>query len=360
MGEGGDASRYANVNPYTDTAEGAATGAQSQFMGYASNALTNFNQALGNVPSITGMMVNPGQYGNFDLSQLSSAENMLGGAYDKAVQNLSAQNMVGQLGQIAPFLQSLSGPGSDYINNTVAQALQAGTQGLQGAMQQLASGGNVWSGAGAAAASEAMINPMLAAQQNIFNTANQNYMGLLQQGMGQLGQGNRMLGNLGLQQAMGQADIAGLGLQAQQAGQGLQQNAALANQQTGLQAQMANQSAALDQAGLLANIFGQNVGGATSALGVMGNLGQRETVYQPTWWERVGSDLVGGLFDLGGAALGFGGGGDGGLFSNLFGGGDLFSGGDNYGGLNRWNPNVSKVRRSGYSYYDVNPNLFEW
>jgi len=360
MGEGGDASRYTNVNPYTETAEGAATGAQSQFMDWGQNALTNFNQALGNVPSITGMMVNPGQYGNFDLSQLSSAENMLGGAYDKAVQNLSAQNMVGQLGEIAPFLQSLSGPGSDYINNALAQAQRAGTQGLQGAMQQLAGGGNVWSGAGAAAASEAMINPMLAAQQNIFNTANQNYMGLLQQGMGQLGQGNRLLGNLGLQQAMGQADIAGLGLQAQQAGQGLQQNAALANQQTGLQAQMANQSAALDQANLLANIFGQNVGGATSALGVMGNLGQRETVYQPTWWERVGSDLVGGVLNLGGTVAGgvLGGPFGAALGSNI--GGNLFGGGDNYGGLNWRNPNVSKVRQSGYSYYDVNPDVFDW
>jgi hypothetical protein len=328
MGTGGDAERYKNVNPFTEQAQGYMTGAYDQFSGAAGNTLTNFNQMLGNVPSVTAMMVDQGQFGNFDLSQLTGAENAFTGALDRATNRLGVQNLVGQLGQLAPFLQNLAGPGSGYINNQLAQAQQAGNQGLAQAMQGLSAGGNVWSGAGAAAASEAMVNPMLQAQGNIFNTANQNYMGLLGQGMGLLGQGNQALANLAMQRAAGLTDVAGLGLQAQQAGQGLQQQAALANQQAGLQAGMANQGAALDQANMLGQMHGQQIGGMTSALGGIGQMGQRETIYEPTWWERVGSDLVGGAMDLAGNFINP----IGGLLGNLDFGGFMQNTMDNWGG----------------------------
>jgi hypothetical protein len=152
-------------------------------------------------------------------------------------------------------------------------------------------------------------------------------MGLLGQGMGLLGQGNQALANLAMQRAAGLTDVAGLGLQAQQAGQGLQQQAALANQQAGLQAGMANQGAALDQADMLGRMYGQQIGGMTSALGGIGQMGQRETIYEPTWWER-NSDLIGGALDFAGNLINP----IGGLLGNLDFGGFMQNTMDNWGG----------------------------
>jgi hypothetical protein len=158
-----------------------------------------------------------------------------------------------------------------------------------------------------------------------------------------------------MQRAAGLTDVAGLGLQAQQAGQGLQQQAALANQQAGLQAGMANQGAALDQANMLGRMYGQQIGGMTSALGGIGQMGQRETIYEPTWWERVGSDLVGGAMDLAGNFInpfgGFGG----------FGGGGSSGGGGNYGGLNtNYYQSQGGTFGGGGNWMNVDPTLFYW
>jgi hypothetical protein len=225
-----------------------------------------------------------------------------------------------QLGQVAPMLQNLTGPGSGYIENALTQAQRAADRGVETAAAQASGLGGLFSGAGAAAMSEAAVDPLLAARQNIFNTANQNYMGLLSQGLGGLMQGNQFGAQLGMQGAQGLAGLAGMDLNAQAQQAQLAQNASLANQSANLQAQLANQGMLGNIAGMQQGMYGTQIGAQTAGLGQMANMGQRETIYQPTWWERVGSDLAGGVMNIGGSVIG-------GLMANPGALNELFGGG---------------------------------
>lgn len=293
MGQGGSAQRYENVNPYTDATMSSLNTAFGNFQGASQTGLDRFYSSLGAVPTNIAAqnVISPNA---FDLSQLGAATqafNAAGSMYDP----MQAFN---QLGDVSTFLQGLSGPGSGYIENALQQAQRASEQGLQQAAVAGRQSGNLYSGATAAAMSEAAIDPLLAARQNIFNTANQNYQALLGQGLGLLGQGNIAQAQFGLQGAQGLSGLAGLGLQAQTEQARLGQAAQLANQQAALQAGMANQQTGLAGAGMLGNLYGTQIGGMTNVLGTLGGLSQPETIYQPTWWERVGSGLLSGSLDM--------------------------------------------------------------
>jgi hypothetical protein len=302
---GGGPERYHNVNPLTDQGVSAVQSGISGLAGQGAGAYNQYVQSMGAIPTnIQAMQV--GTPGQFDLTRLSNAEGALMGAAGQ----FDPMAQFSQIGQVAPLLQDLAGPSSGYEANLMQQAQRASDMGIANVANQFSGMGGVFSGAGQAAMTEAAVNPFLQAQGQIMNLTNQNYQGLLGQGLNQLAQGNQFGANLGMQAGQGLLQGAGMGLGAQQNYANLLQQAQMANQGAGLQAGLANQSAALERAGLAGNMYGNILGNQTALQSLLGQMATPEMIYQPTVWESIIGPLVGGGIQagaqIGGAALGAG------------------------------------------------------